>query len=908
MQRSGRPYTTSAPPVLPTETAPTPSEGVGSIYNGIDPSALRVIRPATRSIMSTGESIEHVVGGCGVAAHGCEGVSSLQRKSKGRRGAGGKDASKDSTTLHEATSAPSPCAEPSSSLHDPALPDSPQGNVCCLAERALLRDELARLRPLQVTLTQLTKDLQIFNDSIKQQQLINLEATAQNCVTSSPFNQVTAKPVPYNCVARGYTNIYKKGVKCAVESKDVAPSGTRASSRCFTSRCNHNRFHGPLPVLPLPGKEHSPPITQSKWHGSWVEIPSIRNLSAPLHDMLQSPVQALRCSEGDYAELKSSLSIATPQEINLPLVETREKTPGAEELVRSSDPLGMPVTHDPVTQQIANGVSAGPGVEKFVRGDSIDLFCEKKIVEASVLDLDSTKCPNEGLSKMYPALCTGGECCAARSVGINPKEVQGVQCAHVGSVLVDGISVSRYSDLDRDCGGRDRAPGNSPKPSKSDLNASSLLQERSLTHIVPVIANQSVSSLEAVTLELHRKQEEVSVLLSLLDAARCQAEAYGKKCDSLAALVYRMRQREISKAEACMHLKSALQRELAHAQYGARRTSSLAANQKSLEFFVSNQKFSSQNYVNPSDITCLSTPSLSHSRTPPVSGTPAQRTPNSNINCYTNSNSESTLSAPDIPPKSTLKSANWESLKMGEGEGESEGEGEGESESEGESEGEGEGESEGESEDEEGVRNCCMTMTPETENSFSSSASSAHNDHKGAHYTAHGATNERLSRAEWDGLHDIAGTLAQHDRDILRATLYESRKPLDGSSSVTVSPCKSNHTGSPTKTKMCKKTKMCNSVTKISHFDSPTKTRQSDRIEHSKSPFPHFPPVPSEIHVCGMGHTGSPKGRAGIRIRPSTEPYMNEDTDIPSQLLNLRIRKAENLFAHMRYEISSNQI
>lgn len=577
MQRSRRPYTTSAPPVLPTETAPTPSEGVGSTDNGSDPSALKVIRPAKGSIMSTGESIEHVVGGCGVAAHGCEGVPSLQRKSKGRRGAGGKDASKVSSTLYEATSAPSPCAGPSSSLHGPALPDTSQGNVCCLAERALLCDESARLRPLQVILTQLTKDLQIFNDSIKQQQLINIEATVQNCTTSSPFNQVTAKPIPYNCVARGYTNIYKKGVKCAVESKDVAPYGTRASSRCFSSRYNHNQFDGPLPVLPLPGTEHSSPITQSKWHGFWVEIPSIRHLSAPLHDMLQSLVQALRCSEDDYAELKSSLSIATPQAMNLPSVETREKTPGAEELVRSTDPLGMPVTHDPVTQQTANEVSAGPGVEKFVRGDSIDLFCEKKIVEASAPDLDSVKCPNEGLSKMSPALCTGGECCAARSVGINPKEVQGVQCAHVDSVLVDGISVSGYIDLDRDCGGRKIAPGNSPKPSKSDRNASSLLQERSLTHIVPVIANQSVSPVEAVTLELHRKQEEVSVLLSLLDAARCQAETYRKKCDSLAALVYRMRQREISKAEVCMHLKSTLQRELAHAQYGARRTSTLAA-------------------------------------------------------------------------------------------------------------------------------------------------------------------------------------------------------------------------------------------------------------------------------------------------------------------------------------------
>jgi hypothetical protein len=144
-------------------------------------------------------------------------------------------------------------------------------------------------------------------------------------------------------------------------------------------------------------------------------------------------------------------------------------------------------------------------------------------------------------------------------------------------VLVDGISVSGYSDLDRDCGGRERAPGNSSKPSKSDRNASSLLQERSLTHIVPVIVNQSVSPVEAVTLKLHRKREEVSVLLSLLDAARFQAEAYRKKCDSLAALVYRMRQREISKAEACMHLKSTLQRELAHAQYGARRTSTLKA-------------------------------------------------------------------------------------------------------------------------------------------------------------------------------------------------------------------------------------------------------------------------------------------------------------------------------------------
>jgi hypothetical protein len=82
-------------------------------------------------------------------------------------------------------------------------------------------------------------------------------------------------------------------------------------------------------------------------------------------------------------------------------------------------------------------------------------------------------------------------------------------------------------------------------------------------------------------------------------------------------------------------------------------------------------------------------------------------------------------------------------------------------------EGEGESEGEGEGEDEEGVRKRCMTMTPETENSFSSSASSTHNDHKGVHYTADGVTNERLSRAEWDGLHDIAGTLAQHDSDTL---------------------------------------------------------------------------------------------------------------------------------------------
>jgi hypothetical protein len=297
------------------------------------------------------------------------------------------------------------------------------------------------------------------------------------------------------------------------------------------------------------------------------------------------------------------------------------------------------------------------------------------------------------------------------------------------------------------------------------------------------------------------------------------------------------------------------------------------------ESFVSNQQFSGQNFINPSDIACLSTPSLSHSRTPSVSGTPAQRTPNSN--------SESTLSTPDIPPESKLKSANWESFEKGESEGESEGE---------------------------GVRNRFMTMTPESENSFSSSSSSVHHDHMSAYYTADGVIDERLSRAEWDGLHNIAGTLAQHDRDILRATLYESRKPLDGSSSVTVSPCKSNHTGRPP---IILKTKMCNSVTKIGDFDSPTKTRKSDRIEHSsgfntpiksKSPFPHFSTVPSEIHVCGMGHAGSPKGRAGIRIRPSTEPYMHEDTDIPLQLLNLRIRKAENLFAHMRYEISSIQI
>jgi hypothetical protein len=570
MQRSGRPYSTSAPPVLPTETAPTSSEGVGSTYNGTDPSALRVILPATGSVISAGESIEHAVGGGGVAALGWEGEPPLQRMSKGRRGAGGKDASKVSSTPYEAASAPSPCAGPSSSLHGPALPDSSQGNVCCLAERALLRDELARLMPLQVTLTQLCNDLQIFNKSIKQQQLINLEATAQNCVTSSPFNKVTAKPVPYNCVARGYTNIYKKGGKCAVESKDVAPYSARASTRCFTSRYNRNQFDRPLPVLPLPGKEHSPPITQSEWHGSLVEIPSIRHLSAPLHDMLRSLVQALRCSEDDFAELKSSLSASTPQAVNLPSAETREKTPEDEELVRSSDPLGMPVTHDP-NQLTANEVSAGPGVEKFVRGDSIDLLCKEKIVEASVLDLDSLKCPNEGLSKMSPALCTGGK------VGINPKEVQSIQCAQVDSVLVDGISVSGYSDLNRDCGGRERAFGNSSKPSKSDRNASSLLQERSLTHIVPVIANQSVLPVEAVTREQHRKQEEVSVLLSVLDAARCQAEAYRNKCDSLAALVHRMRQREISKAEACMHFKSTLQRELAHAPYGARRTSTLTA-------------------------------------------------------------------------------------------------------------------------------------------------------------------------------------------------------------------------------------------------------------------------------------------------------------------------------------------
>jgi hypothetical protein len=325
------------------------------------------------------------------------------------------------------------------------------------------------------------------------------------------------------------------------------------------------------------------------------------------------------------------------------------------------------------------------------------------------------------------------------------------------------------------------------------------------------------------------------------------------------------------------------------------------------EYFVSYQHFSGQNFINPSDIACLSTPSLSHSRTPPVSGTPAQITPDSNTNSYTNSNSESTLSTPDTSPESKLKSENWESFEKGEGEGESEGEGKSEGEDEEEGEVEGEKEEEGE-----GVRNRCMTMTPETENSFSSSASRAYHDHKGVHNTADGAANERLSRAEWDGLHDIAGTLAQHDRDILRATLYESRKPLDVPSTVTGTPCKSNHTGSPP---IILKTKMCNSVTKIG--DSPTKTRKSDRIEQrsgfitpvkSKSPFSHFPPVPSEIPVCGMGLAGSPKGRAGIRIRPSTEPYMNEDTDIPSQLLNLRIRKAENLLAHLRYEISSNQI
>jgi hypothetical protein len=293
------------------------------------------------------------------------------------------------------------------------------------------------------------------------------------------------------------------------------------------------------------------------------------------------------------------------------------------------------------------------------------------------------------------------------------------------------------------------------------------------------------------------------------------------------------------------------------------------------ELFVSNQKFSSQNLINPSDIACLSTPALSHPRTPPVSGAPAQRTSNSNIDSYTNSNSKSTSSTPDISPESKLKSANWEFFEKGNSESESEDEGKGEDE-----------------------RNRCMTMTPQTENSFSSSSSSAHHDHKGAHYTADGVIDEKLSRAEWDGLHDIAGTLAQHDRYILRAPLYESWKPLDGSSSVTASKCKLNHTGNPTK---ISKTKMCNSVTKIGHFDSATKTRKSDRIEHSsgfntpiksKTPFPH----------C------SPKGRAGIRMRPSTEPYMLEDLDIPSQLLNLRIRKAENLFAHMRYEISSNQI
>lgn len=179
----------------------------------------------------------------------------------------------------------------------------------------------------------------------------------------------------------------------------------------------------------------------------------------------------------------------------------------------------------------------------------------------------------------------------------------------------------------------------------------------------------------------------------------------------------------------------------------------------------------------------------------------------------------------------------------------------------------------------------------------------------GAHYTADGVTGERLRRAEWDGLHGIAGTLDQHDRDILRATHYESWKPLDASSSVTASPCKLNHTGSSIKTKMC------NSVTKTCYFDSPTKTRISDRTKHCRgfnTPvkpklfFSHFPPVPSEMHVCG--NEGSPKGPAGVRIRPSTVPYMHEVADIPSQLLNFRIRKAENLFAHMRYDISSNQI
>lgn len=201
-------------------------------------------------------------------------------------------------------------------------------------------------------------------------------------------------------------------------------------------------------------------------------------------------------------------------------------------------------------------------------------------------------------------------------------------------------------------------------------------------------------------------------------------------------------------------------------------------------------------------------------------------------------------------------------------------------------------------------------MTPETENSFSSSSSSAHHDHMGVHYTADSVTDERLSRVEWDGLHDIAGALDQHDRDILRATHYEPWKPLDASSSVTASPCKLDHTGSPIKTQMC------NPVTKTGYFDSPTETRISDRTEHrsrgfstpvkSKLFFPRFPPVPSEMDVCG--NEGSPKGHAGVRIGPFTELYMHEDADIPSQLLNFRIREAKNLFAYMRYDISSNQI
>lgn len=542
-----------------------------------------MIRPATGPFRSTGESGEHAVGGGGVAAYGREGVPLLRRMRKGRRGAGGRNASKDSSTLYEATSAPSLCAGHLPSLHGPALPDSSQGNLCCLAERALLCDELVRLRPLQVTLNQLKNDLQIFNDFVKQQHLINLEeVTAQNRRTSPPFNRFTAKPVPYNGVARGYANIYKKGVKCAVESKDGVPYRTCALSRCFTSRYNHNQYDGPLLVLPLPGIAHSPPIMPSKWHGSWVEIPSIRHLSAPLHDMLQSLVQALRCGEDENAELKSSLSSSTTQAVNLPSLGTREKTPEDEKVERSSNILGITLTHDP-HQQTADEVLEGPRIEKFVRGDSTELSCDEKMVEASALDLDldSTKRPNEGILKISSALCTRGECCAARSAGINPMEVQGVQRAHVDSVLVVGISVSGYGDLGRDCGGRERAPIDSSEPSTNDRNASSLLPKRSLTHIVPVIVSRSVSTSESVTCEVDRKQEEVSVLLSHLDTARCQAKAYRMKCDSLAALVDRMRQREISKAEACVHLKSTLQRELAHAQYGARRSSTLAASEGS---------------------------------------------------------------------------------------------------------------------------------------------------------------------------------------------------------------------------------------------------------------------------------------------------------------------------------------